>query len=583
MSPPWLDIDEPSEVTVRKSASAVAVLAVGALALSACGAPKSSSGTESGNGSGPTLSDLNIKPRSELKEGGSVRFSVSQLPTNWNYHVVTGTSVDQDRIMQFTMPRNWIYAEDASFKENPDYIESYEVTEPKDGKGQVVTLHLNPKAKWNSGRTIDWTDYEATWKACNGTNKAFDVSSTDGFNEIVSVTQGEKPTDVVVTFKAAYPDWSSALSDVWPKEGMSDPEVFNKGWSTFKSEWHTGPFAFDKIDTSQKVLHLKRNDKWWGDKALLDKVSFRQLETPADVNAFANNEIDVVDAMINSTAVNTAKKRSDAEIRSAGSRQWRHFTFNSKAGALADLNVRQAIAKAVNREAIAKSDLVGLPINPTELMLGNHFYLPGQEGYKDNSADFAYDPEAAKKQLEEAGWKLPEGKTIREKDGKPLSIKYTMLTGVPTSENEGKLLQKDLAAVGIEVKMVNTAPDDYQKVLQARSFDVIAFTWQGTNYPVANVRQIYGAKVEGSKEPSGSNYAQLINPEIEKLIPQIARETDKTKRAELGNQADKLIWDEVHTLPIYRRIDYTATPKNLANYGSATFQTVDAEDIGYTK
>lgn len=575
----------PEEVVGNKE-SLTALVTVGVLALGACGAPKSSTGNGSGgDGATPALAALNTKQRAELKEGGVLRYAITQLPTTWNYLAVTGTSVPQKRIMMFTMPQNWIYAEDATFKENKNYVESYEVTEPKDGKGQVVTLHLNPKAKWNSGRTIDWTDYEATWKACNGSNKAFEVSTTDGFNEVVSVTKGEKPTDVVVTFKAAYPDWSSVLSDVWPKEGVSSPEVFNKGWTTFKPEWHTGPFTFEKLDTAQKVLHLKRNDKWWGDKPLLDKVSFRQLETPADVNAFANNEIDVVDTMINSTAVNTAKKRSDADIRAAGSLQWRHFTFNSKAGALADLNVRQAIAKGVNREAIAKSDLIGLPVNPSELMLGNHFYLPGQEGYKDNSTDFAYDPEAAKKQLEEAGWKLPEGKTIREKDGKPLSIKYSMLTGVPTSENEGKLLQKDMAAIGVEVKMVNTAPDDYQKVLEAHSFDVIAFTWNGTNYPVANVRQTYGAATAGSKEPSGSNYAQLINPEVEKLIPQIAQETDKTKRAELANQADKLIWDEVHTLPLYRRINYTAVPKNLANYGPATFQfdTLPAEDIGYTK
>ncbi|GAA1388787.1 ABC transporter family substrate-binding protein [Luteococcus peritonei] len=570
---------------MRKSASAVAVLAVSALALTACGAPKSSSGSASqgGDGAGPALAALNIKPRSELKEGGTVRFAISYLPSNWNLNSIDGNGVDNSTIASYTMPVNWVYNEDASFTENKDFLESYEVVEPKDGKGQVVTLHLNPNAKWNSGRTIDWADYEATWKAMNGSDKAFKPATTDGFNEIASVTKGEKETDVVVTFKKSYPDWSNVLSSILPKEGVATPELFNTGWTTYKDEWHTGPFAFDKLDKAQKMITLKRNDKFWGDKALLDSVSFRQLETPADVNAFANNEIDVVDVMINATAVNTAKKRADADIRAAGSRQWRHFTFNGKAGNLADQNVRQAIVKATNREAIAKSDLVGLPVNASELMLGNHFFMPGQEGYKDNSGDFKYDVEAAKKQLDEAGWKLPEGKTIREKDGKPLTVKYTVLTGVPTSENEGKLLQKDLAAVGIDMKFVNIAPDDMSKTLTAHSFEIMAFTWQGTNYPMANVRQIYGAKTEGDPEPSESNYAQLVNPEIEKLIPQIATEVDKTKRQDLTNQADKLIWDEVHTLPIYRRIGYAATPKNLANYGSATFQTIPVEDIGYTK
>lgn len=575
---------------MRKSASAVALFAVGALTLSACGGSGGSgtnnASSDSGGNTGPALAALNEKPREELKEGGSVRFAISLLPTNWNPMAIDGNGVDNSRIAEYTLPMNWVYAEDATFTENKAYLESYEVTEPTDGKGLVVTLHLNPDAKWNSGRTIDWTDYEATWKAQNGSNKEYNSTTTDGFNQISSVAKGEKDTDVVVTFKSSYPDWSNVLgtvASVLPKEGVATPEAYNTGWTSFKDEWHTGPFAFDKVDKAQKMITLKRNDKWWGDKPLLDSVSFRQLETPADVNAFANNEIDVVDTMINATAVNTAKKRADADIRAAGSRQWRHFTFNGKAGNLADQNVRQAIVKATNREAIAKSDLVGLPINPSELMLGNHFFMPGQEGYQDNSGDFAYDVEAAKKQLDEAGWKLPEGKTIREKAGKPLTVKYSVLTGVPTSENEGKLLQSDLSKVGIDLKFVNISPDDFSKNLQAHSFEIMAFTWEGTNYPMANVRQIYGAKAEGSTEPNQSNYAQLVHPEIEKLIPQIDTEVDKAKRQDLANQADKIIWDEVHTLPIYRRVGYTAAPKTLANHGAATFKTIPVQDIGYVK
>ncbi|MGO4956375.1 ABC transporter family substrate-binding protein [Luteococcus sp. Sow4_B9] len=568
---------------MRKPASAVALLAVGALALSACGAPTSSTGGNTTSNEGPALSAMNEKPREELKEGGTVRFAISFLPPDWNTSSIDGNGVDNDTISEYTQPVNFLYEDDASIKENKPFLESYDVQEPKDGKGQVVTLHLNPEAKWNSGRTIDWTDYEATWKANNGSNPEFKPATTDGFSEIVSVAKGEKETDVVVTFKAAYPDWSAVLSSVQPKEGVATPELYNKGWTTYNPDWASGPFIFDKLDKAQKMVTFKRNPKWWGNPALLDSVSFRQLETPADVNAFANNEIDVVETMINATAVNTAKKRSDADIRAAGSRQWRHFTFNTKSGHLADINVRQAIVKATNREAITKSDLVGLPVNPSELMLGNHFFMPGQEGYEDNSGDFKYDVEAAKKQLDEAGWKLPEGKTIREKDGKPLVVKYTMLTGIPTSENEGKLLQKDLAAVGIDLKFVNIAPDDMSKNLRAHSFEILAFTWQGTQYPMNNVRQIYGAKTAGSKEPSESNYAQLVDPEIEKLIPQIDTEPDKAKRAELVNQVDKIIWEQVHTLPIYRRVGYTAAPKNLANIGAATFKELPKEDIGYVK
>ena len=214
-------------------------------------------------------------------------------------------------------------------------------------------------------------------------------------------------------------------------------------------------------------------------------------------------------------------------------------------------------------------------------MLGNHFFMPGQNGYTDNSGGSKYDPEAAKKQLDEAGWKSEGG--TRTKDGKQLVVNYSLLTGVPTSDNEGQLFKQDMEKIGVKVNFVNTPPDDMSKVLTPHSFDTISFTWQGTPYPMANVRQIYGAKAEGSKQPSEANYSQLIDPRIEKLIPQVDTEMDVKKRQELANEADKDIWDDVMTLPLYRRVKFTGVPKNLANMGAYTFQTTRAEDIGYLK
>ena len=207
--------------------------------------------------------------------------------------------------------------------------------------------------------------------------------------------------------------------------------------------------------------------------------------------------------------------------------------------------------------------------------------MPGQAGYRDNSADYKYDPEAAKKGLDEAGWKKQGD--YRVKDGKTLTINYAQLTGVPTSENEGALFKQDMAKIGVKVNLVNTPSDSFTQTLSSHSFDVIAFTWNGTAYPMANIRQIYGAAAEGSKQPSQSNYSQLLDPKVEKLISKIGTESDVSKRRELANQADKTIWDDVMTLPLYRRMSFTAVPKNLANFGASTFQTVRAEDIGFQK
>ena len=564
--------------------TAVAALAVGSLALSGCG-QKNQSGGDQNKGDKTTsasapLAALNIKPRDQIKDGGTLRLTITMLPTGWNPMQVDNNTVDLNSIIwQFIGVNNFDITEDGTPKPNPNYIKSVTV-DTKGGK-QVVTLHLNPKAKWNSGRTIDYTDYRATWKSSNGENDKFLPSTTDGFNQISSVEKGDKDTDVVITYKTTYPDWTTVLSTVLPKEGVKDPHTFNDGWKTLNPDWFTGPFIPMKIDEASKTLTVKRNCKWWGDKSKLDTVSFKAMDSATQTKAFANKEIDSASNITTEDGYRTGQKRPDVEMRQAGSVQWRHFTFNTKSTMLSDKKVRQAIVKGINRPAIARSDLAGLPVSPDTLMLGNHLFMPGQAGYRDNSADYKYDPEAAKKGLDEAGWKKQGD--YRVKDGKTLTINYVQLTGVPTSENEGALFKQDMAKIGVKVNLVNTPSDSFTQTLSSHSFDVIAFTWNGTAYPMANIRQIYGAAAEGSKQPSQSNFAQIVDPEVEKLISKIDTESDVSKRRELANQADKTIWDDVMTLPLYRRMSFTAVPKNLANFGASTFQTVRAEDIGFQK
>ena len=76
-------------------------------------------------------------------------------------------------------------------------------------------------------------------------------------------------------------------------------------------------------------------------------------------------------------------------------------------------------------------------------------------------------------------------------------------------------------------------------------------------------------------------FSNLCDDEIDSLIKQIDVEMDHEKRIELTNEVDRVIWDRVMTVPLYRRIEYTAVPKNLANYGSFGLSNGKPEDIGF--
>ena len=68
---------------------------------------------------------------------------------------------------------------------------------------------------------------------------------------------------------------------------------------------------------------------------------------------------------------------------------------------------------------------------------------------------------------------------------------------------------------------------------------------------------------------------------MDALIAQIDVEMDQTKRIELTNKVDALIWENVYNYPLYERMQLTAVPKGLVNFGAMGLASFRAQDIGY--
>lgn len=584
--------------SVRVFAASAAVLALGLAGCSSGGSKEGQSGSGGGDASGDGATEavptdaINPHDRADLQEGGELRFAISSMPTSWNTMNVNGNQVDLATTMAlFIAPNNWIYQGDGSFDVNPNYVESYEV-EDGDGadKKQVVTVNLNKNAVWGDGTPITVADYQATWNACNGAQVAEDedeadgkflCASTDGYDHMETVEQGADEYQVVVTYKDVFPDWSAVLSTVSPAAGVADPEVFNDGWDTYNNDWLAGPYQVSGVDEAQQVISMERNPNWWGEQGLLDSITFRVMDPSSTGTAFAGSEIDVLTGIISAPEYLEAATRADGEIRRAGGLQWRHFTFNGESGVLADKDLRAALTRGIDRVAITESDLAGIPdLVPVDLVLGNHFFMPGQEGYEDNGVDYSYDPERAGKELDELGWVLEDGAEYRTKDGATLEFEYMMMPDISTSKNEGELLQAQLKEIGVKVDIRNVETATFFDEVLAGSFGVTSFAWQGTPYPMANINQLYSCT---QFAPEGQNYARVCDERIDELSAKVATEPDHAERLRLTNEVDAIIWENTMVLPLYRRMEMTAVPQNLANYGAFGMSSVQGENVGFVK
>lgn len=555
---------------------ALAGLALAGVAAGGCGGGSGSSNNEQ---AAVKAVDINAQPRDKVKDGGTVRWAIDQFSTQWNYNQVNGPEASTSAVIGGLMPGTVIADEKANLAPDHNYVLSWKVTtKPR----QVVTYRLNPKAKWSDGKPITWRDYEAQWKALRSPSGPFQIASSTGYEQIASVARGRDDYEVVVTFAKPFGEWQSNFNPLYPAEYNGDPKKFNSGYLN-KIPVTAGPFKLGKIDQTAKTVTIVRDPKWWGPPAKLDRIVFRALEVDAAINAFANGEVDIADVGPNPSNYKRAARRSDGAIREAGGPDFRHITINGTSPTLTDVNVRKAVAMAINREAIARADLTGL--NWPARTMGNHFLVNTQVGYEDNSGDVGrFEPAKARQLLDQAGWKL--SGTFRRKGGKTLALRFVIPTGIQTSRNEGELVQAMLKDVGIEVDIRPVPSDDFfDKFIIPGNFDLVPFSWLGTPFPISSAVSIYEQPTKDAKGELQiqQNFARVGSAAIDHLMARALRELDVGKARDLLNQADKLVWDEVHSVILYQRPSITAVTAKLANFGSFGFKTTIYPDIGFEK
>lgn len=568
-----------------------------ALALAACGGPAQTQppsspaptqGTETGTPTesappeAPKLTwDINETPVDQLVDGGELVGSIGYPISTWNLNTTAGNDNELKNLLAPVMPAYFDYDAEGKFSVNPDYLESFS-EDIVDGK-LTVTLKQNPKAVWNDGEPIDVEDWKATVHAMKGTED-YSVPSTEGFDQIESVEQGADASEIKITFKSTYPDWTAIVAGGPIRaEGAKDAKTFNDGWANYTDAWFSGPFHVTKWDKSANVVTMERNPVWWGATPKLEKITWKLVTTDAAAAAFANDEIDFFDIGPDPDGYKRASEAQKSAVRESGGPNFRHFTINSKSPLLEDQAVRQAIMMGIDRGAIARSDLAGLPGDLVPL--NNNIFIQGQPGFVDVAAETGidYNPDAAKKLLEGAGWTMGSN-GYYEKDGKELKINFSVLGGVKVSENEGLLAQNNLKQIGINLNLVTVdVQTNWPGVLLKHEFDIVAFSWIGTQYPMRGIDQIYGGTEKDGKFVAGdSNFAQLEIPKVQELVPQIAVEMDHDKRIALTQEAAKAIWEAGHTLPLYQRPTLTGVRDNIANYGSFGLGSPRWTDIGLT-
>jgi peptide/nickel transport system substrate-binding protein len=236
----------------------------------------------------------------------------------------------------------------------------------------------------------------------------------DTTDPVYNSCQAPNPTTAVVklnrakgAFPAAFGLTSLSISSPAALQQYNGDEVTQSGesfsYSAYANEHPTGtgPFRFESYDRTNQTITLVRNDQYWGEPAKLDRLIFRVIpDENARKQELQAGTIDgfdypsAADWPALEEAGNQVLVRPVFNILYLGINEAKKPTPNP---AMADVRVRQAIAHAIDRESLVRTQL------PEGAVVATQFIPDTVAGYNPDLQPIPYDPERARALLAEAG------------------------------------------------------------------------------------------------------------------------------------------------------------------------------------
>ena len=290
-----------------------------------------------------------------------------------------------------------------------------------------------------------------------------------------------------------------------------------------------------------KALVLERNDKYHGELAKIEKVILYIIpEEKTILDLFLSKRLDVVP---NLSSRDLPFFKKNPEYKSYGALSLYYYGFNVQASSLKDVRIRKALVHAIDR-----SQVVNL-LNSNQLALKS--WIPqGLFGYN-KQIGLSFDPEKAKKLLDQAGYK------DRTKFPK-LDISYnTTADHKMLAENIQSQLRKNL---GIEVELKNQEWKTYLQKLSLGDTQVFRMGWMADYPDPDNFMNLMTSF-------SDNNHTYWKNKEYDKLILEARSVPDGKKRKKLYDQAQSLLLEkDVAVFPIFSGVAHKLVSSRLKNY-----------------
>ena len=356
-------------------------------------------------------------------------------------------------------------------------------------------------------------------------------------------------------------------------EDAGDPDIHRKNvlWAeNFNEHWaqniipSSGAWAFNGMSDTE--IHFLRNEDYFQPLAALTEeqvVTFRENPSSiwedfksgkTDLTTLTPSEIAQWEDFSKSSIYQEQKERGQKINRlDYLVRSYSYIGWNEKRAFFQSPSLRRAMTMAIDRRRLIDDILNGMGVE-----ISGPFFI-GSNEYDERIKPRPFDPEEAKRILEDEGWFLGEdGIRYKNISGKKVQFSFhlTYFVKNPTTQAMASFVATNLKEIGVECIPYGVDISDLTLAFDDKSFDALILGWT-LGPPPSELKQIWHSR--GALEKGSSNAVGFQNEKVDKIIDKLLFESDLEKRRELYHQFHRIIYEEAPYTFLY-------TPKTALLY-----------------
>ncbi|ODP29189.1 Nickel-binding periplasmic protein [Paenibacillus nuruki] len=439
-------------------------------------------------------------------------------------------------------------------KLTPALAKSWDIS--KDGK--VYTFHLRPNVKFSDGTPFN---ADIVKKNFDAVLKHKDTHSWLGIVGVIDQTEVVDDHTFRLTLTEPYYPVLQDLSVVRPFRFLGAAGFPDNGDTAegIKEPVGTGPWLLSEYKQDEYAV-FKQNPNYWGTLPDVQQVTIKIIpDAETRVAAFEKGDLDLIygEGVISLDAFNQLRENQEYTTQLSEPVGTRSLLLNSSNPKLADIRVRTALNQGFNKKDMVEGITSGLEEPADSILSKNYPYT------NIDLKPVTYNVASSQALLDEAGWKLPAGGTVREKNGEPLEFELIYDKTDPIQKAMAETIQAEWGALGAKVNLSGLELTVQIKRLKANDFDLYFWYNYGAPYDPHSFINVVASPGFGISETLS---AVPNKKELDQQIRATLSSTDETKRQELYRSILTTLQEQSAIVPISYIKKTAVYHKNIAQF-----------------